>query len=62
LLRIVQKGDRLDDITFLTSWSMIKANGTVSHITKIEDGKQKGCYLLGIDSREIIESCKPNND
>ena len=43
LLRIVHKGDRLDDITFLTSWSMIKANGTVSHITKIEDGKHKGC-------------------
>jgi len=55
LLRIVQKGDRLDDITFVTSWSMIKANGIVSHITKIEDGKHKGCYLLGIDSREIIE-------
>ncbi len=61
LLRIVQKGDSLDDITFLTSWSMIKANGTVSHITKIEDGKHKGCYLLGIDSREITGGRKPNN-
>ncbi|GAG36272.1 unnamed protein product, partial [marine sediment metagenome] len=34
----------------------------VSHITKIEDGKHKGCYLLGIDSREIIENRKLNND
>jgi hypothetical protein len=48
--------------TFLTSWSMIKASGTVSHITKIEDGKHKGCYLLGIDSREITGGKKTGSD
>lgn len=61
LLRILRKGDRLEDITFFASWATIKVNGTVSHITKIEDGKYRGCYLLGINSRDIIESCKPNN-
>jgi hypothetical protein len=62
LIRIVKKGDRLDDITLLASWAIIKVNASVSHVTKIEEGKHKGCYLLGIDSRDIIASCKPNND
>ena len=62
LIRIVKKGDRLDDITLLASWAIIKVNATVSHVTKIEEGKHKGCYLLGIDSRDIIASCKPNNN
>ena len=62
LLRILKKGDRLDDITLLASWAMITVNGTLSHVTRIEEGKHKGCYLLGIDSRDIIASCKPNNE
>jgi len=62
LLRTVHKGDRLDDITLLASWAMITVSGTVSHVTKIEEGKHKGYYLLGVDSRDIIEGCKPNND
>lgn len=62
LLRIVQKGDNLNDIILFASWAMITVSGTVSHVTKIEDGKHKGCYLLGIHSSDIIESCKPNND
>ena len=59
LLRILHKGDRLEDISFFSSWAFIKVNGTVSHITKIQEGKYKGCYILGIDSPDIIESCKP---
>jgi len=62
LLRIVKKGDRLDDILLLTSWAMITVSGTVGHVTRIEEGKHKGCYLLGIDSHDIIASCKPNNE
>jgi len=62
LLRILKKGDRLDDIILLAPWAMITVSGTVSHVTKIEEGKHKGCYLLGIDSRDIIGDCKPNND
>jgi hypothetical protein len=58
LLQILQKEDTLENIIFYTPRSRIKVNGTVSHITKITDGKHKGCYIIGIHSSEIIESCK----
>jgi hypothetical protein len=61
LLRILHKGDRLEDIAFFASWAMVKVSGTVSHIMKIEDGKYKGCYHLGIHSPDIIEGYKPNS-
>jgi len=59
LLQKIKKGHKLQDITFYASWSMIKVDGIVKHLTQIEDGKHKGCYLLGIESKEIIESCRP---
>jgi hypothetical protein len=59
LLKLMHKGDRIEDITFFASWTMIKVSGTVRHITKIDEGKYKGCYILGIESPDIIESCKP---
>lgn len=62
LLRILHEGFKLEDMTFFSSWAMIKVNGTVRHITKIEDGEYKDCYRLGIHSSEIIEGCKPNSD
>jgi hypothetical protein len=62
LLSTVHRGDRLDHITILASWAMITVSGTVSHVTKIEQGKHRGYYSLGIDSRDIIEHCKPNKD
>jgi hypothetical protein len=62
LLRILKKGDRLNNITLLASWAMTVVNSTVSHITEIEQGKHKGCYVLGIDSGDMIESSRPNSD
>jgi len=59
LLRLLRKGDKIEDISFFASWTMIKVSGIIRHITKIEDGKYKGCYILGIESPDIIESCKP---
>lgn len=59
LLQKLRKGDRLKDITFYATWAMIQVNGTVRHKTKIEKGKYRGCYLIGIESPEIIKSCKP---
>lgn len=59
LLKILHKGDKLADISFFTSWSMIKVDGIVKHITKIEEGEYQGCYHLGIESADIIESGKP---
>ena len=59
LLEVLNNGDRLNDITFFATWAMIKVDGTVRHKTEIEEGEHKGCYILGIESDEIIESCKP---
>ena len=59
LLGLLNVGDEIEDIAFFASWAMIKVNGTVCHITKLKEGEHKGCYLLGIDSPDIIESCKP---
>ncbi len=61
LLQMVDEGDELQDITFCASWTMIKVDGTVRHKSKIEDGKYKDCYILGIESPDIIDSCKPIN-
>ena len=58
LLDLLHKGDKLKDMAFFASWAMIKVNGAVRHITKLEDGEYKGCYLLGIESPDIIQSCK----
>ena len=62
LLEILNKGDKLHDVTFFATWAMIKVDGKVKHKTRIEEGKYKGCYLLGIESPDIIESCKPKTD
>ena len=62
LLEILNKGDKLQDVTFFATWAMIEVDGKVKHKTRIEEGKYKGCYLLGIESPDIIESCKPKTD
>jgi len=59
LLNEVKVGDKLHNMAFFAEWAMIRVNGTVRHRTKILDGKYKGCYVLGIESPEILESCMP---
>jgi hypothetical protein len=59
LLKILHKGDKIADISFFTSWSIVKVDGIVRHITKIEEGEYQGSYHLGIESVDIIESGKP---
>jgi hypothetical protein len=58
LLKKVKKGDLIRDICFYASNAMLKIDGVVRHITKIEDGKFKGGYYIGIESKDIIPSCK----
>ncbi len=60
LLQQVKKGDKINDMSFFASWTMITVDGTVCHQTKIEKGKFKDCYLMGIKSDDFIESCKPD--
>ena len=59
ILQKVKRGDKIHDMSFFASWTMITVDGTVCHQTKIEKGKFKGCCLMGIKSDDFIESCKP---
>ena len=60
LLSLLNVGDRIEDISFYATWSMIKVSGTVKHITLLEEeGQYRGCHLLGIESPEIIENFRP---
>jgi len=60
LLQMINRGDTLNDITCFTKSAMMKVHGTVRHKTKIEEGRYKGCYIIGIESPEIIEGYKPD--
>ena len=59
LLDSLKVGDTLEHITFYATWTMINVNAIVRHKTKISKGKYQGCYIFGIESDDIIESCKP---
>lgn len=56
LIEKINIGDKIENITFYAPWAMIKVNGTVRHKTQINEGDDKGSYILGIESSEIIES------
>jgi hypothetical protein len=58
LLQILSKGDKLHNMSFYTPSAVIEVNGTVVYKTKIQTGKHKGHYVIGIESREIIEYYK----
>jgi hypothetical protein len=49
---MLNPGDSIKDITFYATWTLIKVDATVRHISKIEEGR----YIIGVDSSEIIES------
>ena len=59
LLRILKPGDKIRDITFFATWTMIQVDAVVKHRSKIESGKHKGQYVIGVESSQIIENCKP---
>ena len=53
LIRLLEKGDRIRDMTFFGLGVRIKEDGTVRHVSKISEGKYKGAYLLGIEAPDI---------
>ena len=59
LLQMVNEGEKLEDMTFCATWTIINVDGTIKHKSKIENGKYKGCFILGIETPDLIESCKP---
>jgi len=58
LVRLVKPGDRIRDIVLYSENAMIKVDGVVRHLTKMSGGKYKDSYVMGIESPEVIESCK----
>jgi hypothetical protein len=58
LRKRLRPGDKLDGMTLYAESSMIKVDGIVRHVTKIREGEHAGCYVLGIESEEIIENCR----
>ena len=58
LLSYLEKGDEIKEITFYATAAIIKVQGVVRHKSKIREGKYSGCYILGIESPDIIDSCK----
>lgn len=54
LLEMVNVGDKLCGIIFFAREAIIRGNGTVRHKTKIGEGKYKGCYVMGIETGDIV--------
>lgn len=54
----LQPGALIPDMTFYATWTLIRADAKIRHITPITSGRHKGHYLLGVESQEIIESSK----
>ena len=55
LLRILDKGDTIRKMTFFGARVRIKEDGIVRHITKVKDGRYKGCYMLGVYAPDIAD-------
>jgi hypothetical protein len=58
LVHLVKQGDRIRDIVLYSENAMIKVDGVVRHLTKISTGKHRNSYVMGIESPEVIESCR----
>ena len=53
LLEILDEGDRILDLTFFGMGARIKGDGRVKHMTKLKEGKFKGCYVLGVEAPDL---------
>jgi hypothetical protein len=55
---IMPPGSVIKDMTFYSAWTLIRTSATVRHITKITSGPHAGDHILGVESRELVESSK----
>jgi hypothetical protein len=58
LLGMIKKGDVIKDIHFYAPNAMLKVDGMVKHITRIDEGRFKGGYYIGIESEELMPTGK----
>jgi hypothetical protein len=58
LINIIKTGDTLKDIHFYAQNALLVVDGIIRHITRVEEGQFKGCYYIGIESKEIMPASK----
>jgi len=49
LLKILNRGDALENMTFYSESLMVRTDAVVKHKTRIEEGEYRGCYIVGIE-------------
>ena len=54
LLEALSVGDRIQNMILYAPWAVTKVDAKVAHKTQLQDGEHKGCFMLGIKSRELI--------
>ena len=54
LLEALSVGDRIQNMVLYAPWAVTKVDGRVVHKTELQDGDHKGCFMLGIKSRDLI--------
>lgn len=54
LLEELNVGDRIRDMVLYAPWAVTEVDGKVAHKTELQDGDHKGCFMLGIKSRDLI--------
>ena len=62
LLEILNPDDRIENMKLYAEWGLINVDATVKHKTKIEHGRYKGRHVLGVESGEIVEICRPREE
>ncbi len=60
ILKLLGKGDTIENITFYASWALITVDATVRHLTKMEEGPYGGMYIIGLEARDLITSAQPS--
>jgi len=58
ILKRLSQGTVIPDMVFYAPWTLIRADATVRHVTRIRAGKHQGDYLLGVESKDIVENSR----
>jgi len=54
LMKLLQNGNTIQNVTFSASWALITLDVIVRHISKMESGSYAGAYLVGVETCEMI--------
>ncbi len=57
-LGLIKAGDIIPSLTLFAKDSFIKVEARVAHVTQIKGGREKGNFIMGLESKELIESSR----